>query len=175
MGRIGFPTQTPTTPSPLKHIAVQVLAAPAASVSFSGIDTKYRILILESFVINDANAKDVYVRLNGDAGAAQYNQQAIQASSTTISGSRDALTRFQPHLTSMSASQLMEFAAIVVKSTASTKGQILISEGHDTSPLLNLVGGQWENTAALMTRMDVLAASNNFAANSAFGLYGIEI
>ena len=153
-----------------QHVETQVLASPAASVSFTGL-VPSPFFRLTAYIQNDANVKAVFIRFNNDS-AGNYVRQQISASSTSVAGTRDtAQTQIQPDLSpALAASQASSFGFIFAKPSAGVKAQAVGQMGFNASPVLALTGGEWNNTADLISRIDVLASSNNFAAGTSIRL-----
>ena len=149
------------------------LASPAASVSFTTGLTAYKFFRLTAYIANDANAKDVLLRFNNDSGT-NYATQTIDAASTTVAGARatgatsNALT-----ITDLAASEEGSIGLLIAKPASGVKAQVTALNGVNASPSLLLAGGEWNNTADLINRIDVLASSNNFAAGTSLLLEGL--
>ena len=160
----------------LHLIAQATLSAAASSVAFH-FSPMYRLFICETYIVNDASDKDVSITLNGDTGA-NYDYQYITGSGTAKSAAR--VTGTAAWLTTtdndLDATQDYQSTFIVAKSVAGEEAQLLHQVSYQIVGdliMLELLAGQWSNTADLITRLDIVASSNNFAAGSAFALYGI--
>ena len=154
------------------EIESTTLASAAASVSFTTGLSGYKFFRLTIYIVNDANSKQVYLRFNNDSGS-NYTWQRITGSSTSVTGNRatgEAQIAIQQ---TMAASQSNSYQCLISKPAAGVKAQVTVQAGQDTSPVLILVGGEWDNTADLISRIDVLASSNNFAAGTSLLLEGL--
>jgi hypothetical protein len=153
-----------------EKVGIQVLGAPAAAVTFSGIDDTYRRFMLVVYVVNDANNKNVWVRFNSDSGN-NYAQQRLNADSTTVDAAR-VTGQSKIHIDlgiGLLASQAMNLSLFVAKPTAADKARVIYQTGFSgTGPaiVLGLGGAEWDNTSALLTSVAIVANSNNFAAGT---------
>jgi len=157
-----------------EQIEAITLDGAAASVSFASGLTAYQFFRLTAYILNDANAKDVLLRINNDSGP-NYATQTIEAVASSIVGARvtgqtsNALT-----VINFDANRTGSFGLLIAKPAAGVKGQVLALNGINTSNLLVLAGGEWSNTADLINRIDVIASSNNFAAGTSILLEGLS-
>ena len=151
------------------------LGSPAASVTFSSGLTAYKFFRLTVYILNDANAKNIQVRFNNDSGS-NYTRQAVSAASTGVSGERPAATTSVEINTgnNITASETASVQVLVAKPAAGVKGQVVYSHGYNASPSLILGGAEWNNTADLISRIDVIALSNTFAAGTSILLEGLS-
>ena len=157
-----------------ERIGYEVLGSAAASISIS-VPTPYGFYRITAYIANDANAKDVYVRFNADPGA-NYSYQTIDANSTTIAGARaTGQAQVSATITDLAANGEASFVAVVAKPAAGVKGQMVGFAGQNASPSLTLDGAEWNNTAAEITSVALVASSNNFAAGSSFLLEGLSL
>jgi len=157
------------------EIETQTLTTTAASVVFSTGLTGYKFFRLTGYWVSDASAGAVDIRLNNDSGA-NYAYQRIQAASTTVSGSRatgQTAQRLTPAFPD--GSSFNSFSALIAKPAAGVKAQATAHVGFtQTSVAMELEGAEWNNTADLITRIDVIALSNNFAAGTSILLEGLS-
>jgi len=163
--------------SRMEFIARTQLTGAAASVSFqtglSGFTKFFFVFYLE----NDANAKDVKLRLNNDSGT-NYSAQWLQASGGTVSGNR--LSGTFDHLrinrsTTFAASSVMLGRMEISKPVAGEVARITMSlsfDGTSVGILYQPMAAEWSNTADLINRIDVSADSGNYAAGTRILLYG---
>ena len=175
VGALSLPLSSVLTGQP-EVIGHSVLAAAAASISFQ-FPSVYRAVLVEAYIKRDANAGAVWMRLNGDSGN-NYSYQYISATSTTVAGARaTAQAQWLLDVTStIDANSYQSFSALVMKTTAAAKAQLVDVSSYDPAASigLELTGGEWGNTADLMSRLDVLSASNNFAAGTSISLWGFR-
>ena len=156
-----------------QRIGYSVLGSPAASISIS-VPTPYDFYRVTAYIVNDANAKDVYVRFNADSGA-NYSYQTIDANSTTIAGARaTGQAQVSATITDLAANGEASFVAIVAKPASGVKAQMVGFAGQNASPSLTLDGAEWDNTADEVTSVALVASSNSFAAGSSFLLEGLN-
>lgn len=156
----------------LEFIARTQLTGAAASVSFATIDTDFRKFFLVCYIVNDANAKSVAVRFNNDTTGANYYYQFLDESGTSEMagrGNSDTITVW-----TMAANTTGLFILEISKPVAGEVARFSIRGAY--LYLGNIVwdewAKEWSNTAALISRVDVVAASNNFAAGTRILLYG---
>lgn len=152
------------------------LAAAASSVSFASIPAAYVMFRLRCQIVNDANAKNVQARLNNDS-AGNYSYQSFYCASTTPGSARSTSQTYimvAGEAASLAASQNATLDITIAKPIAGAAALLFSSGGYTSStvPVLEDHAGIWSNTAALIDRIDILASSNNFAANSIFILEG---
>lgn len=171
------PTHTPLPPGGWEVIDTQQLSTTATSVSFQSIPTTFRAFRLTIYVQNDANGKDVYLRLNNDSGN-NYDWNLLDADGASVASTE----------TQNTAQILFGGGSADVPANGAWSGQIVISKPlattwaltsgtgsyMDVSPNMHsqVTGGRWENTADLISRIDVIASSNNFAAGTTVMLEG---
>jgi len=170
--------RVPVVPFSWQHIDTQVLTTTAASVSFQSINTMYRDFRLTIYVQNDANGKDIYLRLNNDSGN-NYDWVILEADGATP-GSIEAQGTAQIIIGGGPADlpANLEWAGVVTvsKPLATTRALTTGSGSYlDATPNMHAqsTAGRWANTADLISRIDVLASSNNFAAGTRITLEGI--
>jgi len=156
----------------------ETLAAPASSISFTGIDTTYKMFRVTLYSIKDGTAGALQLRLNNDSGA-NYVYQDLTGDATTVNGAR-ATAQAQFVLTTgetMDAATAGTFEIVIGKTVAGSAA-MLLSKGtyyHTTTPALNYeaTAGRWNNTADLISRIDLIASAGNFAAGTVCVLEGV--
>ncbi len=152
------------------------LSSTAASVSFATIPPQYLMFRLRCQIVNDANTKSVQVRLNNDSSANYAYQVLYSASSTVTIGRSSNQTKIivAGEGAVLAASQFATID-ITIARTIDTKGAVLIANAsYNTLPVVEHHAAMHNYAAggALINRIDILASSNNFAANSIFVLEG---
>lgn len=176
VGVLSLPLGSVLTGQP-EVIGSSVLAAAAASIRFD-FPPVYRAVLVEAFIKRDANAGDVWLRLNGNTGS-NYSYDYASANSGTVSAGRvTAQAQWLLNVYStIDANSYQSFSALVTKTTAGANAQLVSVSTYNpaASMGLEITGGQWSNTADLMSRIDVLSSSNNFAANTSITLWGYRI
>ena len=164
------------------EIESTTLASPAASVSFTTGLGGYAFFRLTVFALKSSGTATVIVRLNNDSGT-NYAFQQIAANSTTITGARST-TQSSVGLTDSAGWDTSQgttamFTALIAKPSATVKAQAIGMSNYpagtpgNTSGELNLIGGEWANTADAISRIDVLNGSGDFAIGSTFLLEGL--
>jgi len=159
-----------------ERIGYEVLGSAAASISIS-VPTPYDFYRITAYIVNDANAvKYLLLRFNGDSGA-NYATQNVAANGGTVSGIRNTGdTKVQlTNTASIAASQTASVSAIIAKPAAGVKGQVISQAGYNATVIYEAAGGEWNNTAAEITSVALVASSNNFAAGSSFLLEGLAL
>jgi len=148
------------------------LTAAASSISFPVLPV-YRALWVEVHVTNDANAKAILLRFNGDSGT-NYTTQHVSAIDYTVAGGRNT-GQTSINLDSganLDASEIASLTLLIVKPAASSKAQVLSMTGINASPGLFLNGSEWNNTSALITSFTLTASAGNFAVNTSVRSFG---
>lgn len=156
-------------------VEYQVLGSAASTVTFSSGLSGYGFFRLTGYVVNDANAKSIYLRFNSDA-TNEYKYQYASADSTTVAGARatgQAQIDIDGDMT-LAVSNNGSFNAIVAKPSASVVGQAISQAGLDSAPELALVGAEWDETAAALTQIVLLSSSGNFATGTSVLLEGLS-
>ncbi len=153
----------------------QTLAAPAAAVTFSGINTAFTFLRLTGYLVNDANASAFVIRVNNDSGA-NYDMQNVDANggagvATRTTGQNEFAQRL-----GMAASQEALFTALLAKPVAGDQAQAIYWDSVENAAgiVLNLMADQWNNTGALISRLDVLKLANNLDTETRILLEGAK-
>ena len=146
------------------HIDTQVLSGTAASVSFASIAADYVQFRLTFYIENDANAKQYYLRFNNDAtGTYDYTGAAAQTQMLlnivgNIAASESAFGTL--HISKPAAGlEALVWGESVILTTA-------------TTPSVEHTSGTWQNVAALISRIDIIANANNFASGTRMVLEG---
>jgi hypothetical protein len=156
------------------EIETQTLTTTAASVVFSTGLSGYKFFRLTIYIVNDANSKDVLLRLNNDSGTNYAYQTILGNGGTIIGGRATGQTSSSLTILDLGVSQAGSVSVLIAKPAAGVKAQVLSQSGVNTSPSLLLAGDEWDNTADLISRIDVIASSNNFAAGTSILLEGLE-
>lgn len=170
----------------LTKIAQTILAAPAASVTFSGISGAYtNLLLVFCCASSDAALTDsVELQLNSDAGAHYDYTYTTTTGSSVAGGGPVTATTFAYVGEAVGASS--------VASTA-TSGEIRIdgyagvtfNKNVIADSMLNYNGtpgalreahaySQWRSTAVVTAIKLFLASGDNFITGSVFTLYGLQ-
>jgi hypothetical protein len=133
----------------------QILTATATSITFSGIAATVTLLRLTCWV-SEQDAPTL--RLNNDSGA-NYEYQRIHVSNTTLTGARATAQTAIPLTNETDDPEVQAFIEIG-KHLATEEAQVAVFSGQ-RSPghLVEAYAGQWNNTADLVNRVDILGAS----------------
>ena len=178
MAEVILPASAGGTVGAWEHIETQVLASAAASFSFTGIDAAFRMFRLTCYIIKDANAGQVELRLNNDSGG-NYNQQYMNINHATRTSARNAgldslrVTNFD----NLAANGVLLAEILIAKQIAGQEGRIQSQASYEGSadPMLDFVVAQWANTADLINRIDIVESSiNEFAIGSRVVLEGTQ-
>ena len=164
--------------SRMEFIARTQLTGAAASVSFQTGLSGFTKFFFVFYLVNDASAKDVKLRLNNDSGT-NYSGQWLMANGATVSGTRTSGVfdhlRLNRSVT-LAASSVMLGRMEISKPVAGEVARITMSLSFDgTSPvgiLYQPMAAEWSNTADLINRIDVSADAGNYAAGTRILLYG---
>lgn len=153
----------------------QILSSPAASISFSGIATSRTTFRLTGYIIRDTTSTATQLRFNNDSGA-NYDYQQLRATSTTILKARttgaNSLLFFNFNI---AASEEGNFVTVVSKPVAGQEAQTVQSGGYENSGvILEMKAEQWNNTADLINRIDVISGADNFDTNTRILLEGAK-
>jgi hypothetical protein len=168
----------------LSRIANTVLGSSAASVSFTSIPSTYRHLILVTYDRSDTAATNTGRRLqfNGDTAASYYAQGVTGVAAATSAAETLAATggRLGP-MTAANASvtTLFSGAFILIPNYAqATNLKIALGVGFAPSgtgtgtETMTAEGFFWNN-AAVINRVDLLAAAGNLVSGTTVTLYGL--
>ena len=155
-----------------QEIGSTTLSAAAPSVTFSSGLSGYKFFRLTIYIVNDANSGQATVTLNGASTA--YAEQRVQVASTTVIGSRSA-PAYLVATDGIGANHRGNISLLIAKPAAGVKAQGILQSGQgDTTAInLNLNGGEWDNTADLISSITINKSSGNFAAGTSILLEGL--
>ena len=172
VGTLSLPIGSVLTGQP-EVIGKSTLAAAAASVSFQ-FPPVYRAVMVEWW-INTSQDAAIWLRLNNDSGA-NYSRQYIGANGVTVSGARETESKIRT-VNSTGGTDGASASILVVKTTAAAKAQVIQTGGMlaPASIRLELIGGEWNNTADLLSRIDILPSAGNLDTNTAITLWGYRL
>lgn len=166
-------------------ISKQVLASPAATITFSSISGSYNHLVLiQQARISDAvTGGDAGMQFNGDTGT-NYDTQFLQGEGTAAQAGTvgtDAYIRYDyvngsgadANTASSSETWIPNYAGTTFyKLIQSHSGRIFhpgtAADYHDRH-----CTGQWKSTAAITSIVLTDVGAGNFIAGSSFYLYGV--
>lgn len=143
------------------------LGSAASSVSFTGIDTTYRMFRVTAYIVKDGTQGTVRLRFNNDSGS-NYDRQNLRGSSTTVSAAR---TSGDTHIdtNTIAANEAGTVCFVIAKQLATTAAMVVADVTLPTTgPALTTerLAGRWNNTADLISRIDLLPNNGNFAAGT---------
>lgn len=164
------------------QLAQQILASPAATVTFSSISAAYSNLVLTIAArsATSANSDDVYMQLNGDTTATYSRSYVGNTVSTVFNGSQSAVAKATifsvtaanspANTAGMARVELFDYARTVwqkqavvqnVSPLGTTASMVVLSEGFN-----------WASTAAINAILFGTVSGANFLTGSVFTLYG---
>jgi hypothetical protein len=165
-------------------IETQILGTSAASITFSSLGTyasTYRHLQIRHLTRNTTSgtSNDIIIaRLNGDTGA-NYNQHYIAGTGSSVLAGNFALSAALVGVTFENSNTTNAFMAGITDifdpfSTTKNKTFSTLTGGHSsTVTRSDLHTSAWRNTSSV-TSIQLLPATNSFAAGSRFSLYGLK-
>ena len=166
-------------PSSRVLISSQTLGTSATSVTFSGIPSSYRDLVVK-FSTRSDTSNQINVTVNGTSGGTAYSRTRLRGNGT------DAASNSASNDSSFS----LPGASVETSATANTfsSGEIYIpsytasqnkpmsdfdtQEANSTSSFINVNAGLYRSTTAI-SEIKVAASSGNFVTGSSFYLYGL--
>lgn len=143
----------------------QVLESAAASVSFPGISTTYRMFRVTAYIVKDGTNGQVRLRLNADSGS-NYDDQLLRGDNTTVSASRTTSATQLTTGNTITASNVAAIEIVIAKQLAASTAMMLSRMFMGSAQILDSKAGRWNNTADLISRIDLLSSSGNFAAGT---------
>jgi len=160
-------------PSTYTPIATTTIGSNTNTVTFSSISGTYTDLVLVGVAQGTRTlyGGDFNLRFNGDSGA-NYSQAQTTASGTSVG------TAYYGGINGINTGSVGGFGSgrysvtiwnIFNYSKTTTYKPVLAYRGKDAT----LVGGQWNNTAAI-TSVTCYNDGYNFVAGSVFSLFGIK-
>lgn len=126
-------------------------ASAVASVSFASLDSSFRIFRL-NFHLTPVSG-GVAIRINNDSSGNYYHQSTVGDGATTTSSRSSAATAVD-----VFSNLATIFEGIIGKPLTTTAGRITgnFSLGTTTTVLNGNLGVYWNNTSALINRIDVI-------------------
>ncbi len=149
----------------------QTLASAASSVVMSGLDTTYRMFRVTAYLIKDGTSGDLGVRLNNDSGN-NYNYQVLAADGSTPSATRTAIANaFTPMSSSMGSNGIASLTITVAKQRTTSPAMFIANAAQNSGSLAtSRTGGRWNDGSKLISRIDLISSSGNFAAGTSVKL-----
>lgn len=159
-------------------LATITLQSAASNVTFSGIPSTYKDLIIhysaKHSYAGSVGVRDAGIRLNGDLGSnytsVYMNGAGSSPESSTISG-----TSFQILYGMASANQLSGTIQIIDYSTSDKNKAIIYSAGMGSDSNYGAYAqvGRWANNEAVNSVSITPSGSYTLLAGSTFSLYGV--
>lgn len=154
-------------------VSVQVLAVAASSVSFSGLSGSplYQVM---GHILKDSSTGNptALLRMNNDSGS-NYSAGRILQNNTTRAATAVASQSSIPTVSTMEAGGGNSFLAWIGKVASGVRGQVYGAHGFQQATgayVSERSAGEWNNTAATISRIDVLLSTNNMAAGTSIRL-----
>jgi hypothetical protein len=168
-------------PSSRRLIESQVLGSSAASVTFSGIPSGYRDLVLKVSARSSSGGRNAYFYVRPNGSTTNGSLTILQSNGATASSDRytapsdpwggiislsldtaDTFGSSEVYIPNYTVSTAKPFSAFSVEeNNSATAGQSGI----------NAIANLWNNTAAITSL--VLIPDGNFVTGSSFYLYGL--
>lgn len=162
-------------PSAWTVIDSETLAAPASSVSFTGISDTYRMFRVTAYIVKDGSAGSAYLRFNNDSGA-NYDHQRLTGNGTSVAAARVTGDTEIDATVTVGANQLATLDFTIAKQVTGSAAMVVgAATFADTTPALDIDrrAGRWNNTTDLISRIDLISGSGNFAAGTTVVLEGL--
>ena len=150
-----------------------VLGSAAASITFNTGLTGYTKFRLTAYLIGDATTnKRPWLRLNGDTGA-NYADQALTVGDTIVNSARvTGQTKMVLGLNEIVTTQALSLININ-KPLSTTPARMSSSLAYYPGAILmECVESEWNNTAALINSISIVASLGNWAAGTRVVLEG---
>ena len=153
------------------------LGSASASISFATGLSGYKLFRVTAYFVKDATNGSVRVRLNNDSGT-NYDVQRLYGSSTTVGAGRSTgQTGILLNGGGVpQASQTATAEVIVAKQVAGSASMVLGRLVYQASgPVLmeENTASRWNNTADLISRIDLIATTGNFDTGTVAVLEGV--
>jgi len=153
------------------------LASAAASVSFTSIPTTYKMFRVTAYLIKDGSDGLVQLQINGDSGA-NYDRQYLRGDSTTVDGARTTGQTSINGNRNGESGLATTLEIVIAKQVAGSPAMVLWDQvmlDNAGTPAMNKfnIAGIWNNTADLISRIDLVASAGNFAAGTVVVLEGV--
>jgi len=151
------------------------LASAAASISFQDLGSEGRRFMVVLYIIKDGTAGLPKLTLNNDSGSNYSATQSFYGwyGDTVTTAQRVSGTTFlyMPNL-NISANGTSLVVGIISKPVASVQARVMsVASEVQTNVLWVANVGQWNNTSALVSRIDVSSSSANFATGTVAYLF----
>ena len=162
---------------PLSVIGKQKLSGVAASVTFTLADytipagTRHLAVIWNGG--KTATQDMALLRFNNDSGA-NYNDQRLSGASTTASAARaTGATSIQLGHTPTGANLFGGGMFLIPHYAGAVNHKAILAVGGAVENRIDVLAGRWADASAI-TRIDILATSSTFVANSIFLLCAVD-
>lgn len=155
-----WPGPTSSATLEMELIATTTLGAPAVSISFTGINTAFRVFELAGYLLGDANAEGIVIQFNNDTST-NYDYEYVNGSGATITTNRiPGAAGWAATAGALAANAVGEFYASFSKPAAAEKASGVAQAGYlafgSNAEEAWMTGGNWSNVAALISRVDVV-------------------
>jgi hypothetical protein len=166
-------------------ISSNTLLSSATSVTFSGIPSTYRDLVLKMSCRSDqaAYTEVITLRFNGSS-ATTYSYISVDANGTNteaVSGSSETYVRVGPTAGSVNTANTFGNCEVYIPVYQGGQNKPVgsngVSENQSTTAGQNWVAqnaGYWRNTAAITSIQILPIGGPNWVTGSSFYLYGIK-
>ncbi|AQZ67644.1 unnamed protein product [[Actinomadura] parvosata subsp. kistnae] len=147
----------------------------AASVSFQSLDSNFRVFRLTASVVTTGSGTEVGLRFNNDSGN-NYAHHRLYGSTSGGTPSGTATTSTNLVNLGIGATAHHHISYTIAKYGTADIGAVT---GHTASVFTNgaqnvLTAGEWNNTSALINRIDILAHNGGVNFFGVFALEGIR-
>ncbi len=169
-----FPPASATPAGAWEKIGIQTLTSAAAIITFSGINSKYKMFRVHSFIVNDGSAMNVPLRLNNDSGA-NYEWQRLNAGTGFVAQRQTAQTSVVLFNFAIQTNAVGVSEALIAKPLAGNHAMVLCKDSALSSigaDQTDRVGHTWKNTSDLINRIDVIASTGNMDPGSTVMIEG---
>lgn len=145
--------------------------SPVSSVSFQSINSNFRLFRITAYAA--LTAATMCVRFNNDSGN-NYATQIMYGNGASPAGS----VRFtaQPQIVMQDADMTAPIpwvCTMTISKTLTSVGAAVIGHVADqVTPTVLVIGGVWNNTSALINRIDLFPSANTF--HGVFALEGMR-
>lgn len=154
-------------PGPFKIVNKQELSGPAASISWtdlSGIPSGSRHLVLLTNWQNTVAQQTCAIRFNNDTGG-NYHHERLRGAGAASSAIRQDSQTSGFVMEAPAGANIFGGGQVIIPHYANTANHKAWLSFGGAGSALSLVTGRWANTAAI-TRVDLLAVTDNFATGS---------
>ena len=166
------------TPGPAwTVIGSTTLASPASSISFATGLSGYTMFRITAYIVKDGTLGAIQMRINNDSGA-NYDDQTLSGNSTAVGAARQTGQTQWPFPQSAVAASTNATLEVTISKSVSTSPALAVASftfipNGESSVGEGRSAGRWNNTADLISRIDLISSSGNFAAGTVALLEGV--